>query len=32
MERLDDIPPLYRWLAIAGFVVLMAALYWYFLY
>src|SRR5215510_16104991 len=32
MERLEDIPPLYRWLAIPSFVVLMAALYWYFLY
>ena len=32
MERLEGIPSLYRWLAIPGFVVLMAALYWYFLY
>jgi type IV pilus assembly protein PilO len=32
MERLEGIPALYRWLAIPGFVVLMAALYWYFLY
>ncbi len=32
MERLEGIPPLYRWLAIPGFVVLLAALYWYFLY
>ncbi len=32
MERLEGIPSLYRWLAIPGLVVLMAALYWYFLY
>jgi hypothetical protein len=32
MERLEGIPALYRWLAIPSFVVLMAALYWYFLY
>jgi hypothetical protein len=32
MERLEGIPASYRWLAIPGFVVLMAALYWYFLY
>src|SRR6266516_2291202 len=32
MERLEGIPSLYRWLAIPGWVVLMAALYWYFLY
>ena len=32
MERLEGIPSFYRWLAIPGFVVLMAALYWYFLY
>jgi type IV pilus assembly protein PilO len=32
MERLEGIPSLYRWLAIPGFVVLLAALYWYFLY
>ena len=32
MERLEGIPSLYRWLAIPVFVVLMAALYWYFLY
>jgi type IV pilus assembly protein PilO len=32
MERLDGIPSLYRWLAIPGFVVLMAALYWHFFY
>jgi type IV pilus assembly protein PilO len=32
MERLEGLPSLYRWLAIPGFVVLMAALYWYFLY
>lgn len=32
MERLEGIPPLYRWLAIPGFVVFLAALYWYFLY
>jgi type IV pilus assembly protein PilO len=32
MERLEGIPPLYRWLAIPGFVVLMAALYWHVWY
>jgi type IV pilus assembly protein PilO len=32
MERLEDIPSLYRWLAIPGVVVLLAVLYWYFLY
>jgi len=32
MERLEGIPSLYRWLAIPGLVLLMAALYWYFLY
>ena len=32
MERLAAIPPLYRWLAIPGVLVLLAALYWYFLY
>ena len=32
MERLAGIPSLYRWLAIPGLVVLMAVLYWYFLY
>ena len=32
MEWLDGIPPSYRWLAIPGFVVLMAALYWNFFY
>jgi type IV pilus assembly protein PilO len=32
MERLEGIPSLYRWLAIPGLVVLMAVLYWYFLY
>jgi type IV pilus assembly protein PilO len=32
MERLEGIPPLYRWLAIPGFVVVLAAFYWYFLY
>jgi len=32
MERLEGIPPLYRWLAILGMVVLLVALYWYFLY
>ena len=32
MERLAAIQPLYRWLAIPGFVVLLALLYWYFLY
>ena len=31
-ERLEAIPPLYRWLAIPGVVVFLAALYWYFLY
>jgi len=32
MERLEAIPPLYRWLAIPIFLVLVAASYWYFLY
>ena len=32
MEQLDSVPPLYRWLAIPGFMVLMAALYWNFFY
>jgi type IV pilus assembly protein PilO len=32
MEQLDSIPPLYRWLAIPGLMVLMAALYWNFFY
>jgi len=32
MEWLDGIPSFYRWLAIPGFVVLMAALYWNFFY
>jgi len=32
MERLEGIPSLYRWLAIPVFVVLLAVLYWYFLY
>lgn len=32
MERLAAISPLYRWLAIPGCLVLLAALYWYFLY
>jgi type IV pilus assembly protein PilO len=32
MERLEGIPSLYRWLTIPVFVVLLAALYWYFLY
>ena len=32
MERLEGISSLNRWLAIPGFVVLLAALYWYFLY
>ena len=32
MERLEAFPPLYRWLAIPVFVVLLAVLYWYFLY
>lgn len=32
MERLEAIPPLYRWLAIPSMVVLLGALYWYFLY
>lgn len=32
MERLEAISPLYRWLAIPVCLVLMAALYWYFLY
>jgi type IV pilus assembly protein PilO len=32
MERLEGIPSLYRWLAVPGFAVLIAALYWYFLY
>jgi type IV pilus assembly protein PilO len=31
-ERLEDIPSLYRWLAIPGVVVFLAVLYWYFLY
>jgi len=32
MERLDGIPSLYRWLASPVFVLLLAVLYWYFLY
>src|SRR5712691_4923825 len=32
MERLEDIPSFYRWLAIPGVVVLLAVLYWHFLY
>jgi len=32
MERLEGIPSLYRWLAIPVLVVLLAVLYWYFLY
>jgi type IV pilus assembly protein PilO len=32
MERLGDIPPLYRWLMIPGIVILLGALYWYLLY
>jgi len=32
MERLEGIPSLYRWLAGPIFVVLLAVLYWYFLY
>ena len=32
MERLEGIPLLYRWLAGPIFVVLLAVLYWYFLY
>ena len=32
MERLEGIPSLYRWLASPIFVVLLAGLYWYFLY
>jgi len=32
MERLEGISSLYRWLAIPVFVVLLAMLYWYFLY
>lgn len=32
MERLAAIPSLYRWLAIPGVLVLLAALYWNFLY
>ena len=32
MERLAAIPPLYRWLAIPGVVLLLAGLYWNFLY
>jgi type IV pilus assembly protein PilO len=32
MERLEGIPSLYRWLAIPVFVLLLAVLYWYFLY
>jgi type IV pilus assembly protein PilO len=32
MEQLDHIPPLYRWLAIPGFMVLMAVLYWHVFY
>jgi type IV pilus assembly protein PilO len=32
MERLEGIPSLYRWLAGPVFVVLLAGLYWYFLY
>lgn len=32
MERLEDIPSLYRWLAIPGVVVLLVVLYWSFLY
>ncbi len=32
MERLEGIPSLYRWLASPVLVVLLAVLYWYFLY
>lgn len=32
MERLEALPPLYRWLAIPAALVLLGALYWYFLY
>jgi type IV pilus assembly protein PilO len=32
MERLEGIPSLYRWLIGPVFVVLLAGLYWYFLY
>ena len=32
MERLEGIPSLYRWLASPVFVLLLAVLYWYFLY
>lgn len=32
MERLEGIPSLYRWLVSPIIVVLLAALYWYFLY
>ena len=32
LERLEDIPSLYRWLAIPGVMVLLAVLYWSFLY
>jgi len=32
MQRLAAIPSLYRWLAIPGILVFLAALYWYFLY
>ncbi len=32
MERLEAIPPLYRWLAIPAIVVLLGVLYWYFMY
>jgi len=32
MERLESIPSLYRWLASPVFVLLLAVLYWYFLY
>jgi type IV pilus assembly protein PilO len=32
MERLEGISSLYRWLAIPVFVLLLAVLYWYFLY
>jgi len=32
MERLEGIPSLYRWLAMPVFVLLLAVLYWYFMY
>ena len=32
MQRFEAIPSLYRWLAISGFLVLWAVLYWSFLY